>query len=419
MSFPSKGSVKVRFIQIFGTLALVLCLVYSGIAVLFSYVVEDGVIYRLMMAERDHLIAQLDKGQSKVQPRLDNFQLFWQYHELPKSIRLAIEAGDGSPEMAVDAQTYYHVEQLDLGRHGKPYLVSEVSRYLVVSHLSWVMLVFLILVLLGTIAASFWLAYVVASRLTRPIEALTEQARWLEQGDKAIQPNVLAREDEIGYLAQTLNSSFDSLHQTLKRESDFTRDVSHELRTPITILNNLMLTDPSFKTNTAAVQALNDLDNTMEILLALARAENLSHQTCAVAPVIEQTLLQIMEIEGRELAVEVNVPYECQVMGDLNLLTILVKNLINNALHHGHALAIEYHPDSRELVFANQIRDQLPADPTRRGSKSAASEGFGHGLYLVERIIEALNWQYHIVSLEGRFAFHLLPVASGFIRDPG
>ncbi|MEL7309966.1 MAG: EAL domain-containing protein [Pseudomonadota bacterium] len=72
----------------------------------------------------------------------------------------------------------------------------------------WVLLSSLLMALLGGS-----LSLLVARQLVRPIEAITDQARRLEQGDYG-QPLTESRQDELGLLSRAFNSMRDQLRQT-------------------------------------------------------------------------------------------------------------------------------------------------------------------------------------------------------------
>ncbi len=420
-----KASVKSRFVLSFCGLALSLSLIYSAITLFFLYILEDVVIDQMLRDEGHYLATQVrdnpDINVNELKPRLDNFVLYLSVDDAPAFVREELRNDPQTEEIFGDENHHYQLGWVELKKGQRSLLLGEVSSYLVMQKVSMVMALFMLSVLLSTMLVSLWVAYSLAKRLTQPIEKLSQQVKLLEHGEKNIVIAAMERQDEIGYLARSLNDTFLSLQQSLQRETDFTSDVSHELRTPVTILKNALSSgqgENNDENNRVATQALNGLDSTLEILLALARAENLNFTQVRLAPLIESILLQMMELSPDETPeVELEVSFEASVVGNENLMAILVKNLIQNALNHGSALAINYHqsssstqqsPQQHQLIFSNIMNNPLPLDVMTRGVKSVDSQGFGHGLYLIERIINVLKWQYRIEIKDGRFCFLLM-----------
>lgn len=85
-------------------------------------------------------------------------------------------------------------------------------------------------------AVALAVALFVATRMTRPLGALTAAARRLAAGDRSARAGVGAAPGELG----ALGTAFDQMASTLQREGELRAklitDVAHELRTPLTIL---------------------------------------------------------------------------------------------------------------------------------------------------------------------------------------
>ena len=71
-----------------------------------------------------------------------------------------------------------------------------------------------------------------ATRLVRPINRITETAEELRAGNADARTG-LEGEDEIGFLARTLDEMADSIQADREMERRLTADVAHELRTPL------------------------------------------------------------------------------------------------------------------------------------------------------------------------------------------
>ena len=72
--------------------------------------------------------------------------------------------------------------------------------------------------------------------------------------------------------------------------------------------------------------------------------------------------------------------------GNPVLIELLFQNLINNGVYHSGTLAMWVRREGDQLIFENKIVPQT----------NAIYQGLGHGQYLVQRIVEALNWELTI-----------------------
>ena len=72
-------------------------------------------------------------------------------------------------------------------------------------------------------------------RTLKPVDKIIATARAIEETDLAKRVPVESR-DELGRLAQTINSMLDRLEKAFARQRQFTDDASHELRTPLSVI---------------------------------------------------------------------------------------------------------------------------------------------------------------------------------------
>lgn len=198
------------------------------------------------------------------------------------------------------------------------------------------------------------------------------------------------RKDEIGKLANELKSSYQDIQQFIQREQNFTRDVSHELRTPITLIKNILTLQKSNELTgeeqDILKQAASELEQTVEILLALARQKNLDFTSIKVLPAIEKTLLNLYHLHPSfDFDIRVNVCSSMFVTGNPLLFTLLCQNLINNGIYHGNGQTMSIYSSQQDITFENSISQDLDRP---------YYQGLGHGQYLVQRIVEEMGWRF-------------------------
>jgi signal transduction histidine kinase len=379
---------------------VLICVCYTGLALVISYVTEDMLVDRLLEREAAAMAAHFRLHGDIPPPGLDLIRVYRSAEALPPPVREQLAAGRERAEIFTGTGQHYHLRTLHLPAAPAPqavYLLADVGPLLVVSHLFQEVGWLLVLLALGLIALALLLAYLLSRRLVSPLQVLAQEVRSLpQQGPAAF--SARHRRDEIGYLAQKLGATVSELHASLRREHAFTRDVSHELRTPLTVLNNTLAqahSRPLDGQEVAQLQAgLDEMGATIDVLFALARAEHIAHETVDLRACIEDSLLRLLE-QGAwgDDSLALDLPDRLPVLGNRHLSMLLINNCLGNALFHGG-------PGSRlRLSFADGVLGvSNTVDPDRNG----AMQGFMHGQHLLRRIAEAMGWE---------ISFHAAPEA--------
>lgn len=402
--------------QLFFTLAgftLFLCVSYTGVAVLIAYVTEDAVLESILNHEAKNLQDHYTKTATWKRPSMAFMRLVPSLEQLAEPLKTKVQEANQQNRMRAEVftheQTHFHVMRLSKD-HQSPYLVAEVSPFLVVGNLSKSLADFMIFVAIFMLASALLLAYRLAKHIAAPLVQLNEEIKGGINNQHHGKFTASQRTDEIGFLALTLSQSLQSLQAALQRESLFTRDVSHELRTPVTIIKNLLQTDTKANWTQGDRQLLSasmtEIDQTLTILLALARAENLALEQTNLQAHLEHAILNLektaqahqrqFSLEFDEAMFEKNI----FVMANPTLLTLLFNNLLNNALFHGgQQVLIRIRIDADQLVIANMIHSSSPAQ----------TSGFTHGKNLLTRIAQALEW-----SIEFQHSGNHFEVRVGF-----
>ncbi|MEQ8803165.1 sensor histidine kinase [Haliea sp.] len=409
---PERNSIERQVTRTFVGLTLLLTTVYVGMVVLFAYITEDALVEKLLAREISYLQDTYAGTGQWPSPRLDYMMLYASAEQAPVPVRRKLQASPDSGEIFTADERHYHVRNFYLDEDLQALLVAEVSSLLVVTNLSGSLLKILAGLVVITLAVSLWLAYRVARRTTRPIIQLSDEVKQMHQQGKALDLSAAGRNDEIGYLAETIQSNFNQIHDALEREGHFTRDVSHELRTPLTVMKNtltLLETRPPQPRDIEQLKlAAQHVQRTVAILLALARQDSVQAQSLRLRPIVEEAILGLHgALERSNFSVEVAIADDCELIGNRQLITLLVGNLVENAMRYAAepSLNISLHEDS--LVFSNAVFAPVIDDPVKPGRKQADSPGLGQGLFLVERIAARLNWLLSTRSQAGIFSIIL------------
>jgi two-component system sensor histidine kinase QseC len=215
--------------------------------------------------------------------------------------------------------------------------------------------------------------------------------------------------EEIRPLLAALNDLFARVDRTLENERRFTADAAHELRTPLAALT--MQAQVALRAHDAAERdhAIRQIEvgsrrasHLVEQLLTLARLDP------AAAPVFGPVPLDTLAAEvcadhgpaalAGNIALELDATKDTVVSGQANMLRILLRNLVDNAIRYTPpggkvGVGVTAHGDAVILSVA----DSGPGIPAaerenvlRRFHRLAGQdiEGSGLGLSIVARIAE-------------------------------
>ena len=415
---PITRHLRTRVFLLFGGFTLVLSLAYSGISIMVAYAVEDSVLDAVVEQESAYIEDSYSESGELVEPRVNYMQVYADLEAAPRIIRDTLVKNPRAREVFTDDDRHYHVKYLALERAAPALLVAEVTPLLIVSNLSFEIILLLMLILLAGLITAVWMAYRIAGYTTQPVQELAATVSGNEQTDEPVALPGTDSGDELAYLASTIEQSLNHLKLALKRESDFTRDVSHELRTPLTVIKNVLALAEQRPVSTQdrqqLEQASRQIERTVETLLTLAREESLDLERLAIRSLIEDCFLAIhQEPGGNEFKLDLDVPGDLKLDANRQLLNLLFNNLLENAIQHASEPGLRIFLQGDALVLENPMQGELVDNIFKQDKKGLSSRGLGHGLYLVERIVDTLGWRCHASLEQGQYQFHLhLPINS-------
>lgn len=390
-------SIRHKLFTALAGFTMLLCVVYTGLALVISYVTEDAVIDRLLEREAAAITAHRGPTGSDLVTVHDSVDA------LPAVVREHLAAGRTRGEIFTATGQHYHVRTLDLPG-GRRYLLADVGPILVVSNLFRQVGGFLVAVALGLVAVALLVAWWLSRRLVAPLQVLADEVRRLAPASPATF-SASTRRDEIGYLAQKLGKTVDDLQEALRREHAFTRDVSHELRTPLTVMTNTLaqadrrgLDDRQMAELRAS---LADIGKTVDVLFALARAEHIAHESFDLRGCIEDCLLRLLDSDSAAECFTLDLPERLPVAGNRHLVTLLLNNCLGNALFHGGAgaqLQVSWSDGMLSIVNTVDV------------ARAPGMQGFQHGQHLLRRIADAMRWRIDFHADPGAYRVAIAPV---------
>ena len=219
-------------------------------------------------------------------------------------------------------------------------------------------------------------------------------------------------QDELSALTQSLNSMFDRLEHSFKRQKDFVSNASHELKSPLTILRLRLedllttpLNDEVRKEISALLETTQKIQKLVHGLLDISRLEQqdtIHREQFDLTELIREVLDDYDDIfTARNIGV--TIPSEkLFISADREKLRRMFINLTDNAIKYNHpcngtiTVRVEHLDGSLKVSMANSGEPipekdiSLIFDQFFRVEKSRSQHygGTGLGLTIVKKIAE-------------------------------
>ena len=256
------------------------------------------------------------------------------------------------------------------------------------------------------IAVNIWFWYCVAA----PLGRLRDFAKRISDGSYGIKTEEF-EEDEIGYLAEEINSISEKTALAEKTRTEFISQVSHELRTPLTAITGWAETiayDPAVQGDSLkGIQIISKeaerLTNMVKELLEFTRIQdgrfNLRIELIDIAAELEDALFtygELMKSAGMKVKYtgpQSEIPL---IPGDAERLKQVFLNLLDNAMKHGgDGGRIDVSLRQEDGHVRINVRDyghgipeaELPHVKERFYKGSSKNRGTGIGLAVCDEIV--------------------------------
>ena len=271
------------------------------------------------------------------------------------------------------------------------------------------------------LVGGWWLA----TRAIRPIEDISATALRIAAGDLSRRIDSADTENELGRLADVLNSTFARLEAAFAQQARFTSDASHELRTPLAVILSQAQTALARERPAgeyrealeACLRAAQRMRRLTESLLDLARLdageEPMRRAPFDLARVARESLdfLGPLAAERGVALVAELPPAPCR--GDAERIGQVVTNLVKNAIDFNRPggevrLAARTTPEEAVLTVADTGAGIAPADLPhvfdrfyRADRARSGGERVGLGLAIVKAIVDAHSGAVTVESEPG------------------
>jgi signal transduction histidine kinase len=241
--------------------------------------------------------------------------------------------------------------------------------------------------------------YFATRHLLRPVRVLSEGVERLRQGDWNVEMQT-RRTDELGQLMVSFNEMAGAVRDRIRARDQLLIDVSHELRSPLTRMRIALEMMPASAAKESVVEDVEEIEAMIAELLETERLDS-PHGGLQRAPTdVAELVRECAEAPG----VVVEAPGSALVANvDAERIRAVVGNLVTNALRHSdpagpavHVSVAQAGHDVRIVVRDRGVgiaEEDLPRvfEPFYRVDQSRSKDtgGYGIGLSLVKRIVEA------------------------------
>ncbi|PSW17670.1 sensor histidine kinase [Photobacterium sanctipauli] len=387
--------------------------------------------YEIALLEREFL----QTGEVQSQNR-ETFQVYSNFDAVPKQYQNAINwqnlAADELGEAVIPAQGeqanqyLYGLKHRLYNSDTTVYIVSQYDEALLAllyeddppqDHNQFLAITAGVLVLVA-----FIVVRILVFRITKPVLMLSTWAKDLDITNPP-KPQSL-RYHEIDFLYQQLKLGIEKQQEANRKEAFFLRTASHEMRTPIAtvsasveLLQRLteQLPDSAKRAVGRISRSTENMKNLTTTLLWLARssegktsaekseAEYISLTSIDLAEMVEKAFVAQQSVftdKEVELVLD-NAEAEVLAAESEALVSIVVTNLLRNAVQHTVGHVIDVSLSQRQLVIENDaepVGEHNPAD-----SLDVNQTSFGIGLYLVEKICANRGWALTFTQTDNRF----------------
>ena len=265
--------------------------------------------------------------------------------------------------------------------------------------LSWGLLAF---------ALALGIAWLIASRISRPLKAMARSAETVGRGHT---PPPLPENgaEELGRLARAFNAMASDLERLEKDRSEVLAGISHDLRTPLTRLRLEAEMSIADDARQAVIADIEQMEAVISQFMDYARTDAGETPVSTDLAALLSGIAERLACIGRPLRLEIGVLPQAQLRP--KAVTRAITNLIDNAWKYGGG-AVSLRASTVDRKIWLEITDRGPGIPaaeadrlkrpfTRLENARTNASGTGLGLAIVERIARLHEGQLDLLPNEG------------------
>jgi two-component system sensor histidine kinase CpxA len=285
---------------------------------------------------------------------------------------------------------------------------------------------------LGIIGVVIAVLVIPVSRfISKPINQLRDSAHRIAEGELSHRAPV-KRKDEIGELAHAFNYMADRLEKMIRGSKELTAYISHELRTPLARIRiaGEILREKLEQRNCRDLdrylddirEDVEELDSLIGRILMLSKLD-MKEKPLSLSPVSPAELLKSLltrlepAANQKGLSVTSDISFAPTIPGDRDALQTALSNILENAVKYSPSGGrLKVSTKSGEGAMEITVTNTAPRIPEKDLEKifepfhrlgTGGEAGFGLGLAIARKIIEAHRGTIKAQSTEERFAIVL------------
>jgi two-component system OmpR family sensor kinase len=267
---------------------------------------------------------------------------------------------------------------------------------------------------LSTLIASLLTAMLLAWYVAKPIRSLRTAFDGVAGGNLALRvmPLMGRRQDELADLGRDFDRMAERLQAAMEGQRRLLHDVSHEVRSPLARLQAAVgLLRRKYVNEEHTVERIEEeivrIDRLVGDLLKLSRIEAGEMAGIEEEVDLHELVAEIVadanfEAEGSGRSIIWDNGAVAVLRGRPDILRVAVENIVRNALKHApesRDITIETTVDAARAVYSIRVLDSGPGVPAEelakmftpffRSAQAAGTDGYGLGLAIARRSIEA------------------------------
>ena len=240
----------------------------------------------------------------------------------------------------------------------------------------------------------------------RPLKTLARQlAQRAPDDDTPLQADRVPK--EVQPLIVALNGLFSRISAMIQRERRFTSDAAHELRTPLAALqvqseviqltadDEVMRTHALRQLDTGIIRATRLVDQLLTLSRVEAEDARSAFEPVALKRTVQETLAAQLPLADKTgVTLRLHAEADPQLQGNPLLLSLLVRNLLDNAIRYTPAGSeVDVRLGANSLSVEDNGEGLSDADRQRLGERfwrppGQAKSGSGLGLSIVRQIAQ-------------------------------
>lgn len=250
-------------------------------------------------------------------------------------------------------------------------------------------------------------------KILYPLKKISKNIQKFGEGALHVRMEDLGK-NELGELTKVFNAMADNIEALVDSRQRLLGDIGHELRTPIAKSKIALEMIEEGKYQKILKKAISQIDEMTKELLNIeklnANVDALKMESFNIETLIAEAFSKLL-IEDETL-VDIHIEENFDIHGDLNYLSIALKNLIDNALKYTTQKPIVIEVKGRTISVKSQgeaLEHDLLfyCEAFSQGDNSRNQEGFGLGLGIVKKILDKHGFELILTCKDGWNSFSI------------